>query len=398
MHISIHLCNSGGTADITVHQLQEDKTLAELLPASGGEWGGTNVDEAYRQFLEDIFGESVMETFKSDPDNISDYIEFWQNFEVKKRESLSRKTTDKTYLVIPLVLTEIVKEQMKQKESHDAILNALLKKSKHCDSEIFAGQGKLNMSLDTFENFFNPTIDKLTAHLSEMFNNELISDVQTVLLVGGFSESELVQRQLKRRFEKTKQLVFPCDASLAVLKGAVYYGHCKDIISRRVARFTYGFQIWPKFDKSKYSLDRKKMVNGEERCRDVFLKMVTKGEVIKPGMKKSQIFKPLEQGENVLECGVFVSNQRDPMYVDDPGCVKLGIVVVPLTNFERQTNAEIEESIIFGETYIKVTAYNCRTNMEHESIFDLLSPNIHLPYQYVDPQQSLSAKYKKRYQ
>lgn len=68
--------------------MQEDKTLAELLPASGGEWGGTNVDEAYRQFLEDIFEESVMETFKSDPDNISDYIEFWQNFEVKKKENL----------------------------------------------------------------------------------------------------------------------------------------------------------------------------------------------------------------------------------------------------------------------------------------------------------------------
>lgn len=67
----------GGTTDITVHQLEENNTLAELVPVNGGEWGGINVDKAYRQFLEDIFGSSVLEKFESDPDNIIDYYEFW---------------------------------------------------------------------------------------------------------------------------------------------------------------------------------------------------------------------------------------------------------------------------------------------------------------------------------
>lgn len=378
----------GGTADITVHQLQENNTLAEIVPASGGEWGGTNVDKAYKQFLEDIFGENVLEIFKIDPVTAIDYFEFWQTFEVKKREHIrsKTKTTDKIRLNIPVAITEIASKQKQIKGTDFAVLKKCLGESKYRETDIYCEVGKLVLPIASFENFFSPTTNELINHLSKMFTDELDSDVKTMLFVGGFSECELVRERLKRHFGNTKRtrLVFPCEASLAVLKGAVYFGHCKDMISRRVARFTYGFQIWPKFDKSKYSPDRKKMVNGEERCRDVFLKIVTKGDPITPGFKKSQIFKPLEQGENVLECGVFVSNQKDPKYVDDPGCVKLGTLAVPLTKYERLTNAEIEESIIFGETYIKVTAYNCRTNEEHESIFDLLSPEIHLPINHIE--------------
>lgn len=336
--------------------------------------------------MEDIFGENVLKIFKTDPVNAVDYFEFWQNFEVKKREPLrsKTKTTDKIRLNIPVVIIEIAKNQMQIKGKNFEVLKTCLGESKYRETGICCEVGKLVLPSPSFENFFSPTTNELIDHLSKMFTDKLVSDVKTMLFVGGFSECELVRERLKRQFGNTKRLVFPCEASLAVLKGAVYFGHCKDMISRRVARFTYGFQIWPKFDKFKYSSDRKKMVNGEERCRDVFLKIVTKGDPIAPGSKKSQIFKPLEQSENVLECGVFVSNQKDPKYVDDPGCVKLGTLAVPLTKYERQTNAEIEESIIFGETYIKVTAYNCRTNEEHESIFDLLSPEIHLPINRIE--------------
>lgn len=58
--------NKGGTTDITVYKLQEDKAITELVATGSEEWGGTNVDEAYRQFLEDIYGNDVLETFNSD--------------------------------------------------------------------------------------------------------------------------------------------------------------------------------------------------------------------------------------------------------------------------------------------------------------------------------------------
>lgn len=47
---------SGGTVDITVHEVMVGGTLRELHKASGGAWGGTKVDESFRQFLIKLVG------------------------------------------------------------------------------------------------------------------------------------------------------------------------------------------------------------------------------------------------------------------------------------------------------------------------------------------------------
>ncbi|XP_056009904.1 heat shock 70 kDa protein 12A-like [Ostrea edulis] len=368
----------GGTADITVHQLQDNGTLAELVPASGGKWGGTRVDDAYRNFLKDIFGDGVLKTFKDDLDYIVDYVEFWQGFEVKKREQITAKETDKVHLRIPLALTEIVKEKTELTGVADTIMNALIKKSKHNSNGIYSSGGKLVLPIDFYKNLFNPPIEELVMHLSKMFKNDLESDVDVILMVGGFSECDLVINKLERHFGN-KRLVVPYEAGLAVLKGAVFFGHHKDLISRRVARYTYGIQTWPKFDKSIHSPQKKQLINREERCKDVFLKFVSIGEPIEPGFKKSFFFRTLRQGDKLLECGVFITNQKDPKYVDDKECVKIGTLTVPLMNSELWANTEIEESIIFGETEIRVTAYNTNTGQKHEVTFDLLSPNLNMP-------------------
>lgn len=219
----------GGTTDITVHQLQENKTLAELVPASGGGWGGINADKAYRQFLEDIFGSSVLEKFERDPEYITDYNELWECFEVKKRELISCKTSKK--MVFPLALIEIVKEQMRIKGNSLEIMKTCLRESKYCDTGIYSEAGKLMLPIEFFETFFSPAINELVDHLSKMFGELDLTDVKTILFVGGFSECELMRDRLKRHFGHTKKLVFPDEASLAVLKGAVYFGHCKDLVS-----------------------------------------------------------------------------------------------------------------------------------------------------------------------
>jgi hypothetical protein len=38
------------------------------------------------------------------------------------------------------------------------------------------------------------------------------------------------------------------EAGLAVLKGAVLFGHQPKIVSRRIVRLTYGIQSWPEWD------------------------------------------------------------------------------------------------------------------------------------------------------
>lgn len=50
---------SGGTVDITVHEVMDGGKLNELHKASGGAWGGTKVDESFRQFIIKLVGKNV---------------------------------------------------------------------------------------------------------------------------------------------------------------------------------------------------------------------------------------------------------------------------------------------------------------------------------------------------
>ena len=69
-------CVSGGTIDITVHQIQPDNTLKELYKANGGNWGGTYVDKAFRDLLADIVGNDVMDSLAEG--KTSDYFDLFR--------------------------------------------------------------------------------------------------------------------------------------------------------------------------------------------------------------------------------------------------------------------------------------------------------------------------------
>ncbi|WAQ99291.1 HS12A-like protein, partial [Mya arenaria] len=73
----------GGTVDITVHELNEDNSLTELYPPTGGDFGGTDVDNRFLQLLNDIFGISLMQKFKLDC--LEEFIEMMSEFEIAKR-------------------------------------------------------------------------------------------------------------------------------------------------------------------------------------------------------------------------------------------------------------------------------------------------------------------------
>ncbi|XP_062582493.1 heat shock 70 kDa protein 12A-like [Saccostrea cucullata] len=380
----------GGTADITVHQLKPDGTLAELVPASGGDWGGTCIDKAFKKFLKNLFGEDVLETFKTNPEYVEDYFDFWQSFEIKKRTfevnkkpQENEKNTEKDptfHIRLPVALAEIIGKKTNQdtkKIKSDIIFQGLIEKSQF-KNDLKCVLGKLHMKHSFFKKMFDPTVLCLIDHLSNLIPT--IKDLKVILMVGGFSECNIVHEAVKEKFEDICRVVIPNQAGLAVLKGAVYFGHQPDLISERVARYTYGIQTWPKFDETVHMKSKLVKMGEEKRCRDVFFRFVAKGEKIKPGDKKSYIFNALKPGEKALECGVYISNEEDPKYVDEKGCVKLGILEVPLQSV-RDRKLEIEESLIFGHTELQVTACNCHTKKEYKVTFDLLSPNIALPEQ-----------------
>lgn len=365
--------------------MKENGTLGELVPASGGSWGGTCIDKAFHDFLTSLFGERIMNIFQTDPEYLEDYFDFWQRFEVKKRtfettqndknEQKEKYQPEKFVFQISLALGEIVAEQNNQdikKTKIDAVINDVIRKSQY-KNDLTCEQGKLCMKSTFFKLMFDPTVKFLINHLRKLYT-EIGKDLKVILMVGGFSECSVIQEAVKKEFEGKCRVVVPNQAGLAVVKGAVYFGHQPDLITERVSRYTYGIQTWPAFSDTKHDKSKRVVMEDGPRCKDVFFKFVAKGDKIKPGDKKSYIFKSLRPNADALDCGVFISYEKNPKYVDDKGCAKLGTLNIPLDGVDR--NVDIEESLIFGDTELHVTACNCTNKMEYKVTFDLLSENI----------------------
>lgn len=352
----------GGTADITVHQQCEDLTLEEIVPASGGPWGGKSVDDRFIGFLENISGPKSMAEYKKQ--NMYDFLDILRKFEITKR-SITPEKTGHVWVRIPLSFFEFCKTNRKVKNASAAIEVSSHKGIVQYES------GKLKWTVENFKQiFFEETVDSIVKHIEKLLKDAKIRDTKAILMVGGFSECKLVQQAIIKKCTG-KKVIIPIDAGLAVVKGAVYFGHDPKAISRRVAMYTYGIQTWPEFKPTLHPLSKKYEIDGKSRCKDVFFPIVRKGEKIPVGLSKPQIFRPLFEKGSMLHCSVYISDEEDPKYIDEFGCELLGTLEVPLLNHDP-ANVEVEETLYFGETELRVTARDLSTNKAIDFTFDIL--------------------------
>lgn len=90
----------GGTIDIVVHKIMEDKTLAEVYKASGGDWGGNIVDAEFKAFVTGLFKneQCIDKLWEIAP---RDALDFEREFEAKKRQISCNTSLDDIRLQIP---------------------------------------------------------------------------------------------------------------------------------------------------------------------------------------------------------------------------------------------------------------------------------------------------------
>jgi molecular chaperone DnaK (HSP70) len=357
-----HFCYNfflGGTADITVHHRQDDDTLEEVVPASGGPWGGITIDAAYLKFLEMLFSKEVIEIFKNG--DLYDYTELIQQFEVKKRSITSEQDTD-VVITMPMGLLEIIKSKLGGVEK-------AIKRSKYKLDVSFLPSQKLSVKPEIFRNFFKPTIDALITHVDQLLKDAKLVDLRNIIMVGAFSECKLVIDAVKREFSRML-ITIPPDAGLAVLKGAVLFGHQPKKITKRVLKKTYGIQSWPEWNSDIHPERKRVLIDGSERCKDVFFRFAHRGEKVEAGHSVSQVFEALKPDEKTLECTVYVTDDTNPKYVTDVGCKSLGNLIVPLPLLRLGETLEIEETMIFGGTEILFRARNLKTGAIYETRFE----------------------------
>lgn len=208
------VCFKGTTANININQKQSDGILEELHRPTGGPWGGDKVNEAFDQMLIKIVGASCFKRFKDYCKN--DYLDMRRDMEAKKR-SIKPEFNSIISIKIPCRFMDTFREET------DENIEDVIQQMQY-SNKVTLLTDKLRIEADLFKNFFREPVDMIVEHLRQLMTEDNLSDITTLLMVGGFSKSPMMYEAVINAFPGKRVLV-PEDADLAVLKGAVLLGH-----------------------------------------------------------------------------------------------------------------------------------------------------------------------------
>ena len=187
----------------------------------------------------------------------------------------------------------------------------------------------LRISPDTCLEWYEPTISS-TVQLVRQLDAE--HHVEALFVVGSFAKCKILHQRLEKEFPAL-QMVVPKDPAFAIIKGAVRYGPLKAIASR-TSHATYGIECQRPFrdddDPSKKVWSRK---HKAYYCYNVFSVFVTRGQEVNPAAPYTCTFTPTNLDQTSLTVDIYATDTKDPKYITEPGCVKIGtlsIGIVPL--------------------------------------------------------------------
>ncbi|KAJ8298343.1 hypothetical protein KUTeg_024874 [Tegillarca granosa] len=352
----------GGTVDITVHEVAENDHLRELHKASGGAWGGTQVDESFRQMLVRIVGGPVWNKFCSR--HTGDFVDMFREFETKKR-NINEATTGKVTMKIPVTFAEQFQE-----ETEEDIKEVI--EQTNFSGKISWFSDKTRINADLFKNLFEEASQNIVVHLRELLSTKEVKDTKTILMVGGFSESPILQSRIRREFPDMR-VIIPPDAGLAVLKGAVLFGYDPKTIEERIAKYTYGIATTDHFDPKKHDASKKKNINGRDMCSDVFHKHVTKGQVLRiDEVQSEENYYPIKPDQTAINFTVYISPNLNPKYVTDNDCEEMGQMDVDIPDITDGLKRCVIVKMIFGGTELHLEAMVKKTGKVTKAKFNFL--------------------------
>lgn len=349
----------GGTTDITTLKNIGQNKLEEISRATGENCGGIAVDKEFYGVFYKIVGKEVLDDMaRSFP---TAYLDLFREFECVKRY-LTPEREDKVTMSIPiLTLTQLCEKH------HKKHFLAMLKASRY-SHQITIVHDKLRIESNLLKSLFKFATEKIVKLVNNTLNEIENKRSIQVILVGGFSESHFVQKAVKSSLPY--KVIVPSEATVAVLKGAVLFAAKPEVISSRVMRFTYGFQVSNDFNPKRHSYLKEVEVDGLKLCEKVFERFVEINKRVILGESIKETFTTTKKFQDIHYLPLYTSIDKDPEYTDDDSCKHVGTVVVRIPN-PTDRYRDVEVIISFGHTELKMEAVDqesgnaCQTSFQY---------------------------------
>ena len=295
------------------------------------------------------------------------------SFEAKKRMA---RPENETPLNISLPFSFIEYHKKHKKIS----VETAVKKFKSPDIK-WSSQGMLRISAKIMKALFEPVMGVIIEHIQGLLTRPSLKHVNYLFLVGGFAESPLLQHSIRESLGNRVRVIIPNDVGLAILKGAVLFGLDPTVVRVRRTAFTYGVGVLNKFDPEKHLQSKKVIKDGVVWCKDIFDRFVRVDESVGIGDRVTRSYAPARSNQKSTVINIYCTESSDVLYTTDNGvqrCGKLRIEM-PDVNFEdipidrRGKPRELQASMIFGDTEIKVSAVDVLSGRAARATIDFLN-------------------------
>lgn len=353
----------GGTVDLTVHEMEEGGTLKELYKASGGAWGAIGVDKEFENLLVKIFGIDFIVSFKNTKP--AGWVDLMIAFEAKKRTASPSKSNP---LNISLPFSFI--EHYAKLKGHT--VEQALKKFGNKDVR-WSAQGMLRLSPAAMHALFDPVMREIVRHIGDLLRKPELEGVRFMFLVGGFSESPLLQNEIRRAFSSQVRVIIPQDVGLTILKGAVLFGLDPTVVRVRRSALTYGVGVLNKFIPGKHPPDKLTHKDGVDWCTDIFDTFVTVDQSIALGEKVSRSYTPARSHQTSTTIGIYCSEKEHVMFTSDPSVRRCGELYLEMPDLTGGKTRELQATMMFGDTEIKVEAIDLTSKKTAKATIDFLN-------------------------
>eukprot|EP01133_Synstelium_polycarpum_P010258 gene10258-11961_t len=339
----------GGTADFS----------ESLGKPEGGPWGSTMVNQNFENFMIKTFGEADMLALFKTPEGLA----IMDNFDTIKKMTKALDNGGPRFITFnPLVIGKNAAWMNSKLEDYN--------KSCPASSKLEFGRNMLKLPMALIRSFFTPLLNKITDCAKKILkdNPKVMADIKYIFMIGGFSESFIVQEHIKEVMTailpKT-QIIIPQRPGLAVVTGACRLGLMPKSISKRPAPNTYIIEVdepLTPYNRAKYAKGQIVKKDGKEYISNVCDVYVSAGTVLGIDETISKRFVPSTSSQGTVAISVYTSDFPSPTFTTDYGVQFLGDFTMNLPNpgFPVEERA-IDIDMKFGGTEIIVEARSIKT-------------------------------------
>ena len=361
------MTQTGGTIDVTIHEMLEDGRVRELYKATGGPWGGDKVNEAFIEYLCDILSKEVVDAMKRKCP--SEFVAMMHDLEkIKRKISIwyaGNNKTETVRLEFKQCFRDIYKEIMCC-EIENAFYNRSNNKIKGAKLENL----KLIFPRIVIVEMVKNVAKKIREHTNFLLKQTGNEKTDLILMVGGFSKSKIVIEEIKNHYFDTT-VAFPENPEISVVKGAVIFGWNPNMFKSRKSKWTYGIGQRRIF-RENIDPERLMVYNDDnvKECHSCFDKLVSVNEEVEIDQIVTRSYIPSFHNQLSATINIYESEKINVSYCDEPGVRKLGVIKVPMADTtggkERRVNIEVR----FGGTEFFVICKDVTTGAVRSAQYD----------------------------